>query len=114
MPYRVRRNHVVLARPADTDNRPERPQMAVPDALQPGGSDHVFERCMDHIWDEKGVLRFLVRWFGYEREQDAWKHLGRLPAATVYRYCLRKSLLSQETGKADQGLGARDACRGTH
>jgi len=46
--YRVSGDHVMPAGPVDPANRPEGPQVAVPDALQPGGSELVFERFMDH------------------------------------------------------------------
>ena len=95
LPYRVSCDHVVPAGPVDPANRPKQPQAAVPDALQPGGSEFVFERFVVHTWDEKGVLWLLVRWFGYGPEDDTWQHSGRLPVAAVYRYCHSKGLLSQ-------------------
>ena len=61
LPYRVSGAHVVPAGPVDPASRPKQPQVAVPDALQPGGSDVVFERIVDHTWDEEGVLWLLVR-----------------------------------------------------
>jgi len=90
---------VVPAGPVDPANRPKQPQVAVPDALQPGGSEFVFERFVDHTWNEEGVLWLLVRWFGYAPEDDTWQHSGRLPVAAVYRYCRRKGLLPQDPDK---------------
>jgi len=52
LPYRVSGDHVVLAGPVDPANRPKQRQVAVPGALQPGGSEFVFERFVDHTWDE--------------------------------------------------------------
>ena len=85
LPYRVSGDHVVPARPVDPAKRLKQPQVAVPDALQPGGSEFVFERFVDHTWDEEGFLWLLVRWFGYGPEDDTWKHSGRLRVAAVYR-----------------------------
>jgi len=48
LPYRVSGDHVVPSGPVDRANRPKGPQVAVPDALQPGGSEFVFERLVDH------------------------------------------------------------------
>jgi len=50
--YRVSGDHVVPAGQVDPGNRPKTQQVAVPAALQPGGSDFVLERFMDHSWDE--------------------------------------------------------------
>jgi len=50
--YRVSGDHVVPAGPVDLANRPERPQAAVPDALQLEESDFVFYRFVNHTWDE--------------------------------------------------------------
>jgi len=109
LPYRVSGDHVVPAGPVDPANRPKQPQVAIPDALQPGGSEFVFERFMDHTWDEEGVLWLLVRWFGYGPEDDTWQHSGRLPVAAVYRYCRRKRLLPQDPDKADPDRDAQEA-----
>jgi len=85
LPHQVGGDHVVPARPVDTATRPKRPQVSVPDALQPGESEFVFERFVDHTWAEEGVLWFLVRWFWYRPDDDTWNHSGRLPASAVYR-----------------------------
>jgi len=47
LPYRVSGDHVVSASPVDPANRPKKPQGAIPDALQPGWSEFVFERFVD-------------------------------------------------------------------
>jgi len=61
LPDRVSGAHVVPAGPVDPAKRPKRHQLAVPDALQPGGSEFVFEQFVDRTWDEEGVLWLLVR-----------------------------------------------------
>jgi len=109
LPYRVSGDHVVPAGPVDPASRPKQPQVAVPDALQPDGSEFVFERFVDHTWDEEGVLWLLVRWFGYGPEDDTWQHSGRLPVASMYRYCLRKGLLPQDPDKTEPGRDAQEA-----
>jgi len=109
LPYRVSGDHVVPEGPVDPANRPKRPQVAIPDALQPGGSEFVFEWFVDHTWEEERVLWLLVRWFGYGLEDDTWKHLGRLPVAAVYRYCSRKGLLPQDPDQAEPGRDAQEA-----
>jgi len=81
LPYRVSGEHVVPAGLLDPANRPKQPQVAVPDARQPGGSKFVFEWFVDHTWDEEGVLWLLVRWFSYGPDDDTWKHSGRLPVS---------------------------------
>lgn len=83
--------------PAD---RPERPKVAVPEALRPDGPGYVFEKFVDHTWDEDGVLWLLVRWCGCGREEGSWQHSGRLPIAAVYRYCRRHRLLPQDRDRA--------------
>jgi len=95
-PYRVSGDHVVPAGPVDPASRPQQPQVAVPDALQPGGSELVFERFVDHSWDVKGVLWLLVLLFGYGPEEDTWHPSGGLSVGAVYRYCRRKGLLPQD------------------
>jgi len=109
LPYRVSGDHEMPARPLDPADRPKRPQVAIPDALQPGGSEFVFERFVDHTWDEEGVLWLLVRWFGYEPEDDTWQHSGRPPVAAVYRYCRREGILAQSPDKAEPGRDAQEA-----
>jgi len=42
LPYRVSEAHVVSVGLVDPENRPPRPEKAVPDALQPDGSEYVF------------------------------------------------------------------------
>ena len=107
--YLVSGDHVVPAGPVDPASRPKQPQVAVPDALQPGGSEFVFERFADHTWDEVGVLWLLVRWVGYGLEDDTWQHSCRLPVAAVYRYGRRKGLLLQDPEKAEPGRDAQEA-----
>jgi len=51
--YWVSGDHVVPAGPVDPANRPKRPQVAFPDALQPSGSEFVFERT----WTIPGTRR---------------------------------------------------------
>ena len=83
--------------------------MSVPDALQPGGFEFVFEQFVDHTWDEEGVLWLLVRWFVYGPEDDTWQQSGRLPVAAMYRYCRRKGLLPQDPGKEELGRDTQEA-----
>jgi len=109
LPYRVSGNHVVPAGVVDPASRPKQPQVDIPDALQPGGSEFVFERIVDHTWVEEGVLWLLVRWFGCGPEEGTWQHSGRLPVAAVYRYCRRKGLLPQDPDKAEPGRDAQGA-----
>jgi len=109
MPYRVSGDHVVPAGPVDPAKRPKRPQLAAPDALQPGAAEFVFERIVDHTWDEEGVLWLLVRWFGYGPDDNTWQHSGRLQVAAVYRYCRRKGLLPQDPDKAEPSRDAQEA-----
>ena len=78
LPYRVSGDHVVPAGLLDPAKRPKQPQVAVPDVRQPGGSKVVFERFVDHTWNEEGVHWLLVRWFSYGPDDDTWKHSGRL------------------------------------
>jgi len=70
LPYRVSGDHVVPAGPVDPVNGPARPQVAVPDALQQVVSECVFERFIDHTFDDEGVLWLLFRWFGFGPEDD--------------------------------------------
>jgi len=69
----------------------------------------VFERFVQHTWDAEGVLRLLVRWFGYGPDDESWKHSGRLPVAAVYRYFRRKGILPQDLDKAEPGPDAQEA-----
>ena len=48
IPYGVSGDHVVPAGPVDPVSRPKKPKVAVPDALQPGGSEVVFERFAEN------------------------------------------------------------------
>jgi len=97
--YRISGDHVMPAGPEGPANRPKQPKVAVPDVLQPGASEFVFERFVDHTLDEEGVLWLLFRWLGYEAEDNTWQHLGRLQFAAVYRYCRRQRLLPQDPVK---------------
>jgi len=74
LPYRVIGDHVVPTGPVNPENRPKQREVAVPEALQPGGCEVVFERFVDHTWDDEGVLWLLVRWFGYGPNDDTWQH----------------------------------------
>ena len=52
LPFRVSGAHVVPAGPVDPSNRPKKPQVTIPDALQPGGSEFMLERLVDRNWDD--------------------------------------------------------------
>jgi len=56
LPYRVFGDHVVPAGPVDPVDRPKKLPVAVSEEFQPGWSEFVFERFVDHTWDEEGVL----------------------------------------------------------
>jgi len=83
LPYWVSGAHAVPEGPVDPVKGPKRHKVAVPEALRHGGSEFAFEMFVDHTWDEEGVLWFLVRWFGYGPDDDAWQPSGRLPVAAV-------------------------------
>jgi len=59
-PYCVSGDHLVPAGSVGPASRPARPQVAVPDALQPGRSEYVFERFVEHTFYEEGVLWLLA------------------------------------------------------
>jgi len=107
LPYRVSGDHVVPAGPVNPANRQEQLQVAVPEALQPGWSEFVFGRFMDHTWGEEGVLWLLVCLFCYGPGDDTWTHSGRLPVAAGYRYCLRKGFLPQDPENMEPGWDAQ-------
>ena len=54
------------------------------------GPEFVFERFLNHGWDDDGQLQVLVKWFGFP-EQGATRQLASsLPREAIRKNCLKK------------------------
>ena len=64
------------------------------------GPEFVFERFLNHGWDDEGNLKFLAKWFGFPEKEATWQLASSLPWEAIHKYCLRKRVklpaLSQE------------------
>jgi len=54
------------------------------------GPEFVFERFLNHAWDDDGQLKVLVKWFGFPEQEATWQLAFSLPGEAIRKYCLRK------------------------
>jgi len=54
------------------------------------GPEFVFERFLNHGWDDDGQLKVLVKWFGFPEQEATWKLASSLPGEAIRKYCLRR------------------------
>jgi len=54
------------------------------------GPEFVFERFINHGWDDDGQLKVLVKWFGFPEQEATWHLASSLPRQAIRKYCLRK------------------------
>jgi len=54
------------------------------------GPEFVFERFLNHGWDDDGQLKVLVKWFGFPEQDATWQLASSLPREAIRKYCLRK------------------------
>jgi len=54
------------------------------------GPEFVFERFLNHGWDDDGQLNVLVKWFVFPEQEATWQLASSLPRQAIRVYCLRK------------------------
>jgi len=54
------------------------------------GPEFVFERFLNHGWDDDGQLKVLVKWFGFPEQETTWQLASSLPREAIRNYCWRK------------------------
>jgi len=54
------------------------------------GPELVFERLLNHGWDDQGQLKVLVKWFGFPEQEGTWQFPTFLPREAIRYYCWRK------------------------
>jgi len=54
------------------------------------GSEFVFERFLNHGWDDDGQLKVLFKWFGFPEQDATWQLASSLPSGAIRKYSLRK------------------------
>jgi len=54
------------------------------------GPEIVFERFLNHGWDDDGQLKVLVKLFGFPEEEATWQLATSLSRQEIRIYCLRK------------------------
>jgi len=54
------------------------------------GPEFVFERFLNHGWDDDGQLKVLVKWFQFPEQEATWQLASSLPREAFRKYCLRK------------------------
>jgi len=54
------------------------------------GPDIVFERFINHGWDDDGQLKVLVKWFGFPEQEATSQLASSLPREEIRKYCMRK------------------------
>jgi len=54
------------------------------------GPEFVFERFLNHGWDDDGQLNVLVKWFRFPEQEATWKLASSLRREAIRKYCLRK------------------------
>jgi len=52
----------------------------------------VFEKFIEHGWNEDGQLKLLVKWFGFPEKEATWQFAFSLPREALRKYCLRKKI----------------------
>jgi len=80
------------------------------------GPEFVFERSLNHSWDDEGQLKVLVKWFGFPEQEATWQLASSLPWEAIRKYFLRKrvklpALTREDVFFSDQ-VGKRSL--GTH
>ena len=66
-----------------------KPSFKVGDQIK-DGPEFVFERLLNHGWDDDGQLKVLVKWFGFPEQKATWQLAASLPREAIRKYCLRK------------------------
>jgi len=54
------------------------------------GPEFVFERFLNHGWDDDGQWKVLVKWFGFPEQEATCQLASSLPREAIRKYCLRK------------------------
>jgi len=54
------------------------------------GPEFVFERFLNHGWDDDCQLKVLVKWFALPEQEVTWQLASCLPREAIRKYCLRK------------------------
>jgi len=52
------------------------------------GPEFVFERFLNHGWDDDGQLKVVVKWFGFAEQEATWQLASSLPSEAIRKYCL--------------------------
>lgn len=60
--------------------------------LDQEGHIYVFDSLEDLRWRSDGQLELLVRWFGYNDQDDKWQNATSLPREAVRKYCVHKTI----------------------
>jgi len=53
------------------------------------GPEFVFERFLNHGWDDDGQLKALVKWIGFPEQEVTGQLALSLPREAIRKYCLR-------------------------
>ena len=54
------------------------------------GPEFVFERFLNHGWDDEGPLKVLVKCFWSPEKEATWHFASSLPGRAIRKYCFRK------------------------
>jgi len=54
------------------------------------GPEFVFERFLNHSWDDEGQLKVVVKWFGFPEQEATWQLASSLPREAIRKCCSRK------------------------
>jgi len=54
------------------------------------GPEFVFERFLNHCWDDDGQLKVLVIWFGFPEQEATWQLASSLAREAIRICCLQK------------------------
>jgi len=80
------------------------------------GPELVFERFLNHGWDDDGQLKVLVKCFGIPEQEATWQLASSLPREAIRKYCLRKRVkipASMREGVFFSDRGLKAALRGS-
>jgi len=56
------------------------------------GPEFVFERFIEHGWNDDGQLKLLVKWFEFPEKEATWQFASSLPREALRKFCLRKKI----------------------
>jgi hypothetical protein len=76
---------------------PRRVRFALPEVTpDPPDREYVVDRLVDAEMNDRGRIRYQVRWLGYDPMEDTWEYKEELPTHFIRRYWRTKGYTTPE------------------